>query len=417
MDNNVGLVVADAATLAIGLGQKQDIAFSFFVEGVDEGQLLVARFGVEETLSGLSRIEVELVSKHGFIELDALLDQAATLTIHHKYLSELRHFSGIIVEAERGDSGHHRTSYRVVMMPALERLEHGSDCRIFQEHSVPEIVALVLKEHGIEDVEWQLVSEHGVREFLVCYRETHLAFIERILAEEGIFTYFRHGSQGKCTLIITDNPDNPPDCPGQSHLEYHGLASTVQYGVYCSSLRRSRKLRSTSYRQRDYSFKHPSYAQEHVEASADGGGERHDYELYDYPGRYKQSHTGQPFTRHKWEAMRVESDLVHGRADTPLLVAGHGFELTHHPDAGLNQRWRILTIRHEGVQPQVQRWLRRLLKALISWGRVMVLCVRAQWWHKAVFLGKPLWMKMGLVVILVPLRRRQLVRLTVRRNW
>jgi len=83
-----------------------------------------------------------------------------------------------------------------------------------------------------------------------------------------------------------------------------------------------------------------------------GRGESRDYELYDYLGRYKRDDAGKPFTHHKWQAMRVESDLVHGVADTPLLVSGHGFELSHHFDGSLNRKWRLLTLRHEGVQPQ-----------------------------------------------------------------
>jgi len=353
-DMGPGLAMRDAVQ---ALETKQDIAFSFFIEGIDEGVLRVIQFGVEEALFGLAHIEVRLVSHRHDIDLDGLIDRPASLTIHHKYLSSLRHFSGIVVEAEWGDSGHRRTFYRLCLLPSLSRLDHGSDCRIFQDENVPEIVDKILKEHDIEDVEWQIVEEHGRREFLVCYRETHLAFIERILAEEGIFYYFRYGKEGRHTLVLTDNPDYLPDCPGQESLAYHGLASTVHYGVYCSSLKHSRKLCSTSYRQRDYSFKYPFYNQEHAEGTilsqgVGDKGEKGDYGLYDYPGRYKRSVLGDPFTRNKWEAMRVGSDLVHGIADTPLLVAGHGFELKEHPDGELNRRWRLLTLRHEGVQPQ-----------------------------------------------------------------
>jgi len=143
---------------------------------------------------------------------------------------------------------------------------------------VPDIVKIVFEEHGIEDVDWQLVQEHLPREFLVCYRETHLAFIERILAEEGIFYYFQHGSEGKCLLVLTDNPEDLPLCPGQGMLEYNNLSGGVHYGVYCSSLVRSRKLRSTGYRQRDYSFKNPPYAQEHLASAASDVGEKGNYE-------------------------------------------------------------------------------------------------------------------------------------------
>jgi len=366
-----------------GSGSKHDIAFSFWaagladedagadslgsaavaaattgdlgglVEGLLSAPLLVSAFSVDEAIFGLTRIEVMLVSKRSDIDLEALIDAPATLTVHHKYLPQLRHFSGIVVEAERGNSGHHRTSYRVVLLPSLARLEHGSDCRIFQNETVPDIVRTIFAEHGIEDVEWRLGAEHQQREYCTQYRETHLGFIERILAEEGIFYYFTHDAHGKQTLILSDRPEHLADCPGGGELEYHAMGSTVERGVYCSSLNYRKKLRSTTYVQRDYTFKNPVYNQETEGVGARTVGEKGRYELYDYPGRYKQSAVGKSFTQHKLEATRVDAALGSGVANAPWLLSGHGVTLTEHPDQELNQRWRLLTIRHEGVQPQV----------------------------------------------------------------
>jgi len=344
------------------LGQDQDIAFSFWAAGLadaaqDEDKtssdlLLVGAFSVEEAIFGFTRVEVMLVAHQADIDLEALIDRPATLSIHHKYLPQLRHFSGIVMEAERGDSGHHRTAYRLVLLPALARLDHGSDCRIFQNMCVPDIVGTIFSEHGIEDVEWRLSGEHQTREYCSQYRETHLAFIERILAEEGIFYYFAHDGRGKHRLILSDAPEMLEDCPGAAQLEYHALASTAIKSVYCASLNYRKKLRSTTYIQRDYTFKNPVYHQEHHENSSHKVGEQGDYALYDYPGRYKQSAVGKNFTRHKLEAARVDTALVHGIANAPHLLSGHGVTIMQHPDPSLNQKWRLLTIRHEGVQPQ-----------------------------------------------------------------
>jgi len=374
--------VASAVGLGSGLGEAQDVAFSFWAAGLadaaggDSGageiaaavaglgdlgaqigeilspSLLVSAFGVDEAIFGQTRVEVMLVSKRPDIDLEALIDMPATLTVHHKYLPQLRHFSGIVVEAERGDSGHHRTAYRVVLLPSLARLDHGSDCRIFQNVSVPDIVRTVFSEHGIEDVEWRLSGEHDTREYCTQYRETHLGFIERILAEEGIFYYFSHDREGKHTLILSDRPDDLDDCPGGQTLEYNALGSTAIKGVYCSSLNYRKKLRSTTYVQRDYTFKNPVYNQESQDTTSHHVGEKGDYELYDYPGRYKQSAVGKGFTQHKLEATRVDAALAYGQANAPFLLSGHGVMLSDHPDGELNQRWRLLTIRHEGVQPQ-----------------------------------------------------------------
>jgi|GEM_PF-3234678 len=239
------------------------------------------------------------------------------------------------------------------MLPALARLNHGLDCRIFQNTSVPDIVRTVFAEHGIEDGEWRLSGEHELREYCTQYRETHLAFVERILAEEGIFYYFTHDAQGKHTLILDDAPEALEDCPGQPQLEYNALGSTVHTQVYCSELKYRKQLRSTTYVQRDYTFKNPVYNQENRDSAAQKVGEKGDYELYDYPGRYKQSAVGKSFTQHKLEATRVPAALAHAQANAPLLLSGHGVVLTDHPDEALNQKWRLLTIRHDGVQPQV----------------------------------------------------------------
>lgn len=333
--------------------QDQDIAFTYWMKEASDDKFVVTAFAVDEAIFGMTRIEVMLSSKDDDIDLQALIDSPGTLTIHHKYLETLRHFSGIVVEAERGNRGHHRTAYRLVLMPSLYRLDHGSDCRIFQQKKVPEIVRQIFSEHGIENVLWEVEDgKHEIREYCVQYRESHLAFIERILAEEGIFYYFEHDKNGQLKLIISDRPNVLPDCPGQPTLEYNGLASGAVKGVYCSSLSYREKLRATTFTQRDYTFRNPEYNQEHKKHTSSPNGEKKDYELYDYPGRYKRDAAGRPFTRYKLEATRVDASLGYGVSNAPLLLTGHGITLEEHPDNKINQKWRLLTIRHEGVQPQ-----------------------------------------------------------------
>ena len=44
--------------------------------------------------------------------------------------------------------------------------------------------------------------------------------------------------------------------------------------------------------------------------------------------------------------------MAYGISNAPHLLTGHAINLEEHPDDKLNQNWRLLTIRHEGVQPQ-----------------------------------------------------------------
>ncbi|UXN07857.1 type VI secretion system tip protein VgrG (plasmid) [Bartonella sp. HY761] len=314
---------------------------------------VVTAFAVDEAIFGMTKIEVMLSSSDDNIDLQALLDSPGTLTVHHKYMETLRHFSGVVVEAERGDRGHHRTAYRLVLMPSLYRLDHGSDCRVFQTKKVGDIVKELFSEHGIDNVIWDIdEGSHDAREYCVQYRESHLGFVERILAEEGIFYYFEHDKEGLLKLIISDKPNVLHDCPGLKEIEYNSLSSGSVKGLFCSSLSYREKLRATTVVQRDYTFKNPVYNQEHKERTANPNGEKHDYELYDYPGRYKKDSAGKAFTRYKLEATRVDASLGYGVSNAPHLLTGHAITLFEHPDDRLNQKWRLLTIRHEGVQPQ-----------------------------------------------------------------
>ncbi|KZL11707.1 type VI secretion system tip protein TssI/VgrG [Pseudovibrio sp. Ad26] len=331
--------------------QEQDLAFTFAAPAQPEAGLLVTGFSATERLNGLTQIQIELASPDNALDLHSLLDTPATLTIHHKY-EGLRHLSGVIAEIARGNEGHHRTSYSLTLLPSLHRLAHGSDCRIFQKKSVPEIVKILLKEHGVEDVKWDLTDTHAAREYCVQYRESHLSFLDRITAEEGIWYYFTYGANGQHTLQFIDNPQIVSQLPDQPKLEYNAMVGGAVKGVYCNSFVLREQLRATSFMQRDYSFKNPPYNQQHAHQRGEDNGSAGDYALYEYPGRYKADGVGKPFTKHRLEAARVEATTGHGATNAIHLIAGHQFALTDHPNDDYNIKYHLLTVSHQGSQPQ-----------------------------------------------------------------
>jgi type VI secretion system secreted protein VgrG len=208
------------------LHQKHDIAFSLWVAGQDEGKLVVTAFEAEERLNGLTRVDVALTSADAGIDLTEIIDRPATLTIHSKYDASPRHFSGVVAAVSRGDTGHHRTAYQLTILPPVSRLAHISDARIFQDLTVPEIVRKLLAEHGIGEVRWDVDAKlHRKREYCVMYRETLLSFIERICAEEGIWTHYVHEEKGRNTIVFLDDATVTPWCEHQQELEYNAMAS------------------------------------------------------------------------------------------------------------------------------------------------------------------------------------------------
>ncbi|MES0871407.1 type VI secretion system Vgr family protein [Pseudovibrio sp. SCP19] len=333
------------------LYQDQDLAFTFSAPADPDAELLVTGFSASERLNGLTQIHIELASPNNALDLHALLDTPATLTIHHKY-EGLRHLSGVVSEIARGNEGHHRTSYSLTLLPSLHRMAHGSDCRIFQKKSVPEIAKILLKEHGVEDVKWNLTEPHEAREYCVQYRESHLGFLDRITAEEGIWYFFTYGANGQHTLHFIDNPQIVSELPDQPSLEYNSTVGGAVKGVYCNSFVLREQLRATSFMQRDYTFKNPPYNQQHAHQRGEDNGSAGDYALYEYPGRYKADGVGKPFTKHRLEAARVEATTGQGATNAIHLMAGHQFALTDHPNGQYNIKYHLLAVSHQGSQPQ-----------------------------------------------------------------
>lgn len=332
------------------LNQKHDLAFSFHCPVVPDGLFVVTAFTGSEGIFSLTEIEVELASKDPDIDLHALIDEKACLTIHHKY-DGVRHFSGVVSSAARADEGHHYTAYRLTILPPLHRLRYGSDARIFQQVSVPDIIKTLLAEHDVTDVTWNLAGTHEPREYCVQYRETYLDFIERLAAEEGIWYYFTHGPKGEHFLHFIDDLAAVPAIAACESMEYNANSGASVRGPACTQFSMKEQVRSTGYTQRDYTFKKPAYNQEHKHAAQEVNGVAGKYEMYDYPGRYKASVCGKPFTSNRMEAARVDATTAQGRADTIHLCAGHKLLLSDHPKAAYNDKYLIRRVSHTGFQP------------------------------------------------------------------
>ena len=111
------------------------------------------------------------------------------------------------------------------------------------------------------------------------------------------------------------------------------------------------QVRTARQVQRDYTFTHPYYNQQHTATGDQDLNNQHkDYERYDYPGRYKRDIAGKPFTKTRLAALRNDAKLAHLEGDDERLQPGLAFDLSEHPREDFNDRWRTIAIKHEGKQ-------------------------------------------------------------------
>ncbi len=82
-----------------------------------------------------------------------------------------------------------RGVFRMTIVPKLWLLGKRKNSRVFQHKNVRQVVADILNAHGVPHV-FSLARRYERREYCLQYEETDLAFVTRLLAEEGIFYAF-----------------------------------------------------------------------------------------------------------------------------------------------------------------------------------------------------------------------------------
>lgn len=149
-----------------------------------------------EAISQLYYYDVLFTSNDKDIDATQILSKPASLTLGGGLLQKLtgqKVVSGVITGFSRISGSADETKYRITLKPFLALLDNAFRThRFFVNQSVPEVVAQVLQDHGLKGWEYELIlkAAYPKREQINQYRESDLAFIERLLAEVGIFYFF-----------------------------------------------------------------------------------------------------------------------------------------------------------------------------------------------------------------------------------
>lgn len=318
-------------------------SFKLILPGI-HNDFKVLAFKGQEALDQPFFIQVQVISENPDLDLEAFLHQAAYLDLGDAEAG----LHGQVYAIGRDDPGRRYTRYHLTLAPRLACLAHRRDQRIFQQRSVPQIVAAVLEHHGIlaDAYAFELGPViYPPRAYCVQYAETDLDFIQRLCEEEGIHYHFRH-SETAHVLVFGDDQTVFNRLPAQAYCAAGGpqapMRSVQRFDVRFS-IRSQRTVR------RDHDFEHPSLR---LQDSADAT-RAQPLEDYRYPAGFSTRLRGQQLARRGLERHQRDRHRALGRSDQPLLRSGHFLELHDHPDPVCNDLWLITSVRHEGYQPQV----------------------------------------------------------------
>ncbi|HAM6167431.1 TPA: type VI secretion system tip protein VgrG [Escherichia coli] len=102
----------------------------------------------------------------------------------------------------------------------------------------------------------------------------------------------------------------------------------------------------------DYTFKVPDWPGMYEQQGENLNGQLEQYEIFDYPGRYKDEQHGKDFTLYQMESLRSDAEKATGQSNSPKLWPGTRFMLTGHPQKMLNREWQVVQSILSGNQPQ-----------------------------------------------------------------
>lgn len=301
----------------------------------------------ETALSTAYWCELELVCTESDVDLVALVGKAGVLT-----LFDTRHpvcLHGEIAAATLGAIGNRFTTYHLTLRPKLWQLEFRSGLRIFQDQSVPDIVKQVLEEAGIsgKDVRFEHKRTYPPRTYCTQYRESDFAFINRLLAEEGLFYFFDHSIERHVLVIGDDNGSFKP-VPGTATLPYTPAAGMVTSEQAVVEFSVQQQLRTASVMLRDYVFEKPSLLLEAQTSSGRFSALQH----YDYPGGFADNGLGRQLTESRLHSEQSNACVISGRSDSQRLQNGMRFTLGKHPRKDFNAEYLLTRVRLLGRQPQ-----------------------------------------------------------------
>ncbi|MBM4356722.1 MAG: type VI secretion system tip protein VgrG [Deltaproteobacteria bacterium] len=307
------------------------------------GDAVVRRFAADERLDEPFFVDVEFATEDAGFALEASLRSRACLTVTDD-AGRARRYEGIVTGgrfvAHTGTELH----FRLELEPELALLAHRAGCRIFQDQSTVDVVKAVLAEAGIDGrTEFRLAADYGVRPFVVQYRESDLAFLRRLLEDEGITFFFEHRDDGLFT-VFADHADAFTGHSGLAPVTFGltaGLGSTEPLDAFA----REERLRPNHVHLRDFDHLSPQVKPE-ADAACDGP---LPIEVFEYPAGLATG-DGQGDRRAKVRLAELTSDAVVllGESRALGLCPGHPCRVTGASEPGLDGDLVMISVKTIG---------------------------------------------------------------------
>lgn len=302
--------------------------------------LLLRSFSGGERLGRLFEYRLEMVSEESNIAFQDIVGQNVTVRVQKSPDEEPRYFNGYLSSFSQGRTGSDLTEYRATLVPWLWFLTRTSDCRIFQNESVPDIIQQVLGDFGFSDIDNRLHGQYRPWDYCVAYRETYFNFLSRLMEQEGIYYYFRH-ENGRHVLVLADDASAHDPFPGYDEIQYRPPTRSLREREYITEWVIRQQVQPGVYSHTDFDFTAPSKSL--LSSSRITRPDAvPDFEFFEYPGEFTETSDGQSYARMRIEELQAHYETATGTGDVRGIAAGCKFALTEHPRDDQNRQYLVV---------------------------------------------------------------------------
>ncbi|THJ56761.1 type VI secretion system tip protein VgrG [Burkholderia sp. LS-044] len=293
-----------------------------------------------DELGRLFEFRIEALADSHSLSLKDMLGKPVTVRIEQQDLST-RYLNGIVARASlAGRRAERYYGYELIVRPWLWLATRRSDCRIFQNKTVPEIVQEVLSTYGFP-IESHLAETYVPRDYCVQYNETDAAFVSRLMEFEGIYFWFRH-AEDTHTLMLGDAMSSHTALPGYETIPYIARDRTaIADEERIDGWLPAQEVSVGRHQTTDYDYTKPRA--DLSSQKVDPRGHDHDsFALFEWPGGYRDDAPGAHYSRVRLEEQQAEHERASADTDVRGVAPGYLFTLERCPRADQNREYLIV---------------------------------------------------------------------------
>ncbi|MEH6578012.1 MAG: type VI secretion system tip protein TssI/VgrG [Amphritea sp.] len=312
---------------------------------------VVTRLSHVDALSELPLIEADVVCRD--TDAQSWLGETLSCELYSgpgASRTAMRSFQGVVtgVQIRTVEEDSRFINCRLRMQPWLALLGYSRNYRVFQEKTTQDIVTSIFDELGFKG-QYKIDSmPTTTREYCLQFNETDLAFVLRLLSEEGV--HFHFGRDTESNILILHDAAKPFSDEGKSTLDDSSTPSgdnatieewTPRYSFQASSL----ELANYDYNQTKQVSSSSTASKFTISANS---------KLKDF--RYPvPSISGQmdDFAKPLADSRRAQMDsgyqLIDGQTHTSELGVGSYLELANHQDSGQQGEYLLTAVHYEFI--------------------------------------------------------------------